>query len=332
MKNIRKTKFISYLSALLIGSILIFAQDSKAQEIKETKILKSKEPFILRLNKNFDLVPFEAASKFEIGLSNNLYLQMLDTSGKPLYGLTLGIPQIGKYQSPYALSSTIALIDLPGKDLAKALPKEVKAEILKQLGKDESEDLSDILTNLDTTYLLSINGPVIGLRPTDNRLIRNLMYHTWVGQWHQEPNSAIIKYFSQPISITISDPINLEPKDMQINKFVDLSVHYHGPGEMFSPNNMIINIKPNSNFSSFWAIAISKDKKHLIANRFLLANNDVAEEALSNALNNAINLDTLMDELEEFNDSLDSTNILNASEDDKEAISSWLTSLISSLI
>lgn len=239
-----------------------------------------------------------------------------------------GIPAIGYYDpEEYNWRKRIFLGRLLANSLSQIIPKNI-INVIESATKNKFEKLNLILNTIILGIVLKPNNdaPVAKTKNNQNYKQYNLSYHMWIQSWEEyydEKTRKAKDEFELNIKLGIFDPkglIQLTKEGTGVtedNYIIDfgklapaVNVHFHG--SRFSPNNAFIGIQPDQAFSSFWALAISQDDKHVSLTYFLLANTEKAENLIIKIFSENKNSAEIVKNIEKYKKNLkqDDFNIL----------------------
>ncbi|MDR3646959.1 MAG: hypothetical protein P4L22_05470 [Candidatus Babeliales bacterium] len=192
---------------------------------------------------------------------------------------------LGEYGTPYNILNEIhSKPDLTSQDIIDFAPNSLKIALSKELGVAVTE-LKAKLNSISASYYFSIFGePVFGPVPSKTY---NIAFHNEVRDWFTGTPKFNPKEFIVDIRMGLFKPINVKQPSSPIafNKFNPESVSIHSAGLDYSPNNVRFLLEPGKKVGTFWAAAISPDKKKAIITFNIIIDNKTIENAISKFLN-----------------------------------------------
>lgn len=299
-----------YFALLIIILIMHISAHSKAA-------LPEKQPLV---NDESSMIGIELPNwtGFQISFSNQPIELGLIPNKKENSALLIGFPILGHYRGEgYNLRKRLALIQFDPRDLLRNLPEKAEDALIKLLNTDK-QHFPKVLNALDIRFNALITGTVQepAYNSPDNSY--NLVYHFWGGLWHKNAQN-VVAFYNDNFYMGIFNAHGVKAKDVGFESFTQLLVSWHSPEHM-SPDNARIIVEKNYAFSSFWAIAVSSDKKHISVTLFLLANTTDSENFIVRALHESKNLFELKTKI----DLLFSQTKHNFSAVDQQIVKNWI--------
>lgn len=283
-----------------------------------------------------DIARVKIKNRFEIyfnvpQLGENPYNKSLvDLNiGKIGSSLPFGLPMMFYYPKA-TIRNRIALVSMDKNMLIKSLPDDAKLALAKQLG-IKKEQLSNKLKDINIAFYNIAFGMNHDGSNTIKTSYTNLFYHPWVGLWHRNKN--LLNWFDDSIDVAIFQPNGITPTklkdDIDFGSFSDMRVYLHTDSKRaityLSPNNAKVNIDNDRNFIHFWAIAVSKDKKYILAGNILFADTESAEDLLKQIMAKSNTIQALSNNI---NISINKNWLKN---EDKQALKTWILNIVKSL-
>jgi len=210
-------------------------------------------------------------------------------------GLFAGVPTIGHYRGDgYNLRKRLALVSLPLDRMNRYLPENVLNVLVgvqglyaEKFGRFQSEVQQK---NIKVYFMM--HGMVENLDQDNNS--HNMVYHPWVASWsptrHQAPNIEMGIFDAHGVA-----PLN-GASDMPFNRLEARNVSTHPVAtpvgyeqlDAMSPDNARFAITPDTPIATFWSVARTQDREHVIIVFHVLALNQAGEQLLQNRANDAI--------------------------------------------
>lgn len=244
--------------------------------------------------------------------------------------------------------SRLAIIPMNNDMLKKVLPKDIEMNLAKKLNISTNK-LFDHLKSINTKFMsLAFGRLVDNNKPvSDNKyLVNNIMYHSITNPIIENlnKNSDKVRYLGTKIETYIYNPNGIKlfsqelpgrkifnPSDRIISNQelpIKKNISYHKSFADLSENETTkIELLNKREFSKFWLITISEDKKFINISNILLANTQNAEELLIRAFNEADTIEQLEIKL---NNEINEAHWLPR--EDKEALKNWIETVIKASI